>query len=198
MSINEKIMKALPAIDEKNRNFILGGILLAIFLLDYFVVLQPQLSTLNKLTPQIKILSEDLVRARTNIQRINQYRKQSRELEGKMDFINQGIKSKEEVSVILEKISRVANNCNVHINQMTPFVDEQELLLENNDGKYFSLPISIEAGAGYHDVGVFLNEIESKSASLLIDKFTFAAKVNDRMKHTVRLTLRAIIFEKKK
>ena len=55
-----KISEIIPKLDEKNRYYILGGLLLVISLVDYFLVMQPQLSTLRSLNPKITLLAGDI------------------------------------------------------------------------------------------------------------------------------------------
>jgi len=67
--------------------------------------------------------------------------------------------------------------------------------LKNNDGKYFALPILIECRSGYHDFGRFLTEIEKNDVFLMIEKFTITANTQDMLKHSIKLTVNAIILE---
>ena len=195
MTILDKILNSLPQVSDKNRKFILGGILFLIFVVYYFVIMQPQLSTLRALNPEIMVITQDLQRAKDDIARMATYKKQVAELQNKVNQLGGGIKSREEVPRILERISLLANKYRMRIDQIMPLAENQELLLKNNDGKYFALPILIECRSGYHDLGRFLNEMGQNDVSLTIDKFTITANSQNLLKHSIKLTINAIILE---
>ncbi|MFA5089263.1 MAG: type 4a pilus biogenesis protein PilO, partial [Candidatus Omnitrophota bacterium] len=176
MKVSDKILSALPPMEEKKRNFMLGGILLVIFAVDYFLVLAPQLSALQTLNPKLTLLSQDLKKAETDVQRINQYQQEAVRLKDNVDLVNKKFRVKEDVPLILENLSRIANRYNFRIDQIMPLVDSQKLLLTNKEGKFYALQISIEGRSAYHDFGRFINEMEGDDPSLTIERFSFAAK----------------------
>ncbi|OGX26849.1 MAG: hypothetical protein A2787_06625 [Omnitrophica WOR_2 bacterium RIFCSPHIGHO2_01_FULL_48_9] len=190
----EKIPIAVQ-INDKNRNYILGGILFAIFFVYYFVIMQPQLMTLRSLSPEITILSQDLKKAKDDIEKLHVYQSQVNQLQQKISLLGERIKSKEEVPVILERISNLANQYHIRVDQITPMLDTQELLMKGKEGNYFSLPIMIEARSNYHDFGRFLNDIESDSISLTVEKFSILANAQDTLKHEIKLTVNAVVLE---
>ena len=126
-----KISELISKIDEKNRHYFLIGALLFIFLLDYFILMRPQLVTLTKINPEIKLLSQDIEKAREDIGKLDFYQTEVKRLESQLAQTSQKIKSKEEVSIILEQISRLANQNNIRIDQIMPFIEEQKVLFEN-------------------------------------------------------------------
>jgi Tfp pilus assembly protein PilO len=111
--------------------------------------------------------------------------------------MNYKIKSKEEVPMILENMSRIANKNNVRIEKLVPH-PAIEVLLENDEGQYLSVPIFIAAKSSYHNFGRFLNQLEVDEIFLNIPSFKIERQGNESAFHTVELKLDAIIFEKKK
>lgn len=182
-------------INEKNRNYILGGLLVVIFLIYYFIIMRPQLTTLRKLSPEISVLSQDLKKAKEDIQKLNEYQMQVDKLKTKTSGLSERIKTKEEVPVILERISYLANKYHIRVDRVVPMFETQELVMKGKEGKYFSLPIMIEASSGYHDFGRFLTDVENNNISLTVDKFSILANTQDTLKHTVKLTLYAVVLD---
>ena len=196
MNALEKISEAIPKIDEKSRYIILGGVLILIFLVDYFLVMQPQLKTLRALNPKITLLAGEVKTAEENIRKIDFYQAELVKLRDKVDVVNRRIMGKEEVPLIMEKISRIARNNSVKIDQIMPLKGSEEQVMKNNEGKYLALPIRLDARSGYHDFGRFLNEIERNDTFFNVSNFTFMADGNDNMRHVAKLTLKVVIFEK--
>ena len=196
MNPSGKIFEIIAKLDEKNRYYILGGLLLLIFLIDYFLVLQPQLSTLRSLNPKISLLAGDIKTAEENNRKLNQYQNDLTRLRDKMKLVNQSIISEGEVPWIMEKISRMANKSGVKIDQIMPLKSSQTMLMKNNEAKYFSLPILVDARSGYHDFGRFINDLENSENFLSVSNFTFAADANDTLREVAKLTVKVVVFEK--
>jgi len=194
MKIPDKITSFPEKIDDKHRYYVFAGVLLFIFLLDYLILMKPQLDALAKVNPQIKLLSEDLEKARNDKIRLPQYQKKVTDLKKKVGEINFKIRTKEEVPLILEKISNLADDSGIKIDQLMPITHDLELLLENNDKNYFALPIALEARGGYHAIGRFINMVELEDVFLLISGFKIAERQNSR-EHAFQLSLKAIVFE---
>lgn len=196
MSSFDKISQVIPKLNEKNRYYILGGLLFVIFLVDYFLVMAPQLGTLRVLNPKITLLASDIKTAEENNRMLSQYRVDQERLLEKINAANKRIISKEEVPLIMEKISRMANKAGVKIDQIMPLKGSEEMVMKNNEGKYYSLPILIDARSGFHGFGRFINDLEKYEGFLSVANFMFAADANDTTHHVAKLTVKVIIFER--
>lgn len=192
--ISDKISLVFEKIEGKNRYYVFIGILLFVFLLDYFVLMSPQLAALRKITPEIRIVQDNIKKLKKDMQKLGVYRRDLKELNNKFDETNTMVKSRDDVSMILEHIAYVASEYAVKIDQMIPDMLDQELLAENSQRKYFDLPIYIEARSGYHNFGRFLNNIGTEDISLRIAAFTISA-TNDTRYHVVKITFKATVFE---
>jgi len=192
MSINMPAL--LDKIEGKNSYYVFVAMLLIISLLDYFLLMSPQLGALRKISPEIKILAEDLDKAKSNMNKVDSYRTELERLTQNLDSANVKIKSRNEVPVVLERIASLASETGVKIDQIMPDTLAQELITENNQRKYFALPIYMEARSGYHDFGKFLNKMEQDDISLKIGSFTIVATSDNRY-HAVKLTFQATLYE---
>jgi len=195
-AILDKYKSTVENLDEKSLYGIFAGILVFVFLVYYFLFLGPQLASLSKITPEIKLKAEEIRSAKNDIKRVNDYKKQLEELQAKLAEVNVKVKSKYEFPVILENISKVALASGVKIDQIMPNPHDQELLLENKETKYFSFPILVEARSSYHNFGRFLNRIEKEDMILNVGTFTISSSNNSK-NHTIKMTLKAIVFEDK-
>lgn len=188
------ITEKLGRISDQNRLYLFIGVLIFVFLLDYLMWMKPNLAMLAKITPENKVLSGDIQKAEGDIQRLEFYKGEAARLKAGIEEMNLKIKSKDEVSMILEHVSLLADQNKVDVDQIMPSSHDQHVLLEEEKRVYLSLPILVEARSGYHDFGRFLNDIEQDHISLGIRSFSVTA-ASDTQYHTVRLTLEAIVFE---
>ncbi|MBI5416092.1 MAG: type 4a pilus biogenesis protein PilO [Candidatus Omnitrophica bacterium] len=190
------IQELIAKVDEKNRYYILIGALVLIFLLDYFVVMQPQLVALTKIRPEIKILLQNIQTARDDTQKTGFYQGEIKRLQGVLGKTSRKVLSKDEVSAILERISRLAGETGMKMDQIPPFNEDQEILLEDRKRTYYALPILLEARSGYHNFGKFLNRLEQDDLFLSVTTFSVSAG-DDIHDQVLKMNLQAIIFEDK-
>jgi Tfp pilus assembly protein PilO len=198
MKINpqEKINALLEKIDEKNRYYIFIGLLLFLFLLDYLLLMRPQLSALTKIGPEIKLLSEDLKKAKDDIKRVDFYKQEVARFHEKVDDIQGRVKYREEIPLVLERISRIAMENNVKIDQIIPQSGTQKPILDAKDKKYFRLPISVDARGKYHDLGRFLNALERDRLAMFPLSLTISSGGEGKL-HAAKLSVAAVVIEKK-
>ena len=194
MDIREKISLILEKIDGNNRYYVLVGFMALVFLLDYFVLMSPQLAALGKINPEIRAVSDSIRRAKVDLKKLDSYQSDLEKLSEKFEEANLKVKSRDEVPIILEHIANVASETGVKIDQIMPDSFGQELLTENSQRRYYDLPIYIEARSGYHNLGRFLDKLNQNDISLRIGAFTIVA-TNDTRYHLVKLTFRATVYE---
>jgi Tfp pilus assembly protein PilO len=195
MKALDKVKTAMPVVDEKMIKYIIGGILLLVFLAWYFLVVQPQLTALQKLSPEITELKQQIQQAKDDVQKMNLYQGQLNQLRAKAGGVESSVQSKEDVPKVLEKISQYASKYRIRVDQIVPLFEAQEVVLKNKEGKYYSLPILVEGKSSYHDFGKFINALETDQASLTIKKFSIMANQQDALKHAIKVTVSAIILE---
>ena len=184
----------ISAMDTRTRYLAFSGILVFFFFLDYMILMRPQLNALNKINPKIKTLAGDIKTTKENIQKIDYYKNEVERLKEKVADVSQRVRSKDEMSLILEEISQIANQSKVKIDQIAPKADDLKMLVENNKKDYFSLAISIEAKSGYHNLGRFLNHIENSDIFFSIFALNISP-TDDPTTHSAKMTINAIVFD---
>jgi len=194
IKIPDKISSLFSKVEGNNRYYVFVGILLFVFLLDYFLLMSPQLGALQKISPEIKTVSENIKKAKEDIEKLNTYKADLEKASTKFTEANLKVKSRDEISVVLEYIAYIANETGVKIDQIMPDTLGQELLTENSQRKYFDLPIYMEARSSYHNFGHFLNKVEQNDISLRVGTFTIVV-TNDTRHHAIKMTFKATVFE---
>lgn len=195
-NLPEQFNKIIAQINEKNPYYLLIGVLVLMFVLDYLLVVQFQLGVLNKLNPKVTAKAQELTEAKKNIEQMGVYVQQVKALKEKRNQVSYRIKTKEEIPLILEHISRTANKHGVKVEQMMPSTSSQKEVMKNNEGKYYSVPISVEAVSGYHQLGRFLNDLEFGEEYLAFPRLSVFQNSANPGQHNVDLTIMAVIFEK--
>ena len=189
-----KAVSKMGKLERKHWNYILIAGLIFLFLADYFLLMRPQIATLSKLNPEIKTLSDNLERTKNDVQNVTRYKDQIKRLKENVEELRLRVRTKQEVAFIIEKISRIAHQHDVKIDQIMPNPMKQEITLENEDRTYYDLPIMIEARSSYHNFGRFINALENEDTFLEVDGLTVAAMSGSRL-NAVKLMLNTIVYE---
>jgi len=189
------VTEQIKKLDPKYRYAVFGGALLLVFLLNYLLLLRPLLGSLNKMSTSTTELKQNLQSVKNDIARIDQNRAQLEKIRSQVDEVKIKIRSKQEVPLILEDISKIASHNSVKIDQLMPLKDQQEVLAKNETVKYYSLPILIQVRSSYHDLGRFLAQLEADKIFYSLASFSITANPQEKTHHVVQLTIKSVISE---
>ncbi len=192
----QNVMRGINRADIKVRYGIFAGILLAAFALDYFLLMGPQIRSLKGLEEAVKTASADVERVSNDLQRTRQLKDGLNSSRAELEAMSLKVRSLQEVPLILEEISRTANQFNVKIDQVKPMPESQETLISAPEGKYYALPIVIQARSGYHMFGHFLNTLESGHLFFTLRDWHMETGPQDAKGLLVQATLRVILTQK--
>lgn len=191
----DPIIQQLKKLDPKYHYVILGGALLFVFLLNYFILLKPLLGSLNKVNTQISELKHNIDDVKNDIARVGQNRDQLEKIRSEVKEVKIKIRSGQEVPLILEDMSRIASAQGIKIDQLMPLKDQKVLLAKQKDVEYYALPILVQARSAYHDLGRWLAQLEEEKIFYGVGSLSIVANTNDTMRHQVQVTVKAAIFE---
>ena len=191
----DPIIEKLKKLDPKYHYYILAGVVLLFFLVHHLLVLGPLLGSLNKMNAHIAELKQNIADVKNDMARINQNRAQLEKIRGQINEVKIKIRSRQEVPLILDDISRIASRNNVKIDQLMPLKDQKELIAKQKDVDYYALPILVQARSSYHDLGRCLAQFEADKIFYNLGEFNIITNPKDPMHHSVQLTLKAVTWE---
>ncbi len=190
----EQFIFRLSQITPRQKNYILIGCVVLIFVFDIFVFMRPQFRALSKTNEKIKSLSQEMKALQSNSQKLEQFKEETEELKTKVSLKSGRIVSKESVPLILEKLSRLANENGIKMDNIKPLSDREKSIVKRKEQEYIALPIQIKAKSGYHNFGKFLSRVEQAEILFRVKEFTMTAAPELKL-HNVELTLEAIVYE---
>jgi Tfp pilus assembly protein PilO len=194
----DQLVKLIQKINEKNPYYTIIAGIIVLLVIDYFVLLQFQFSSLRALNPRLTTLSQDLRNTRNNLKQMDKFQNEIKQLTVQSQDLNSKIKSKEEIPLILDSINRLANKNGVVIEQIVPNTMTEDVIMKNNDGQYLAVPVKVEAYGAYHNFGRFLNQLENEEKFFTISDFNIIENAQDPVHHSINLTLRVLIFEQER
>lgn len=182
----------------KQLSYILLGLaIVVIILIDFFLVMRPQVRTLASLGKKISESAQGVKETRDNMQRLPALRDEVLRLKEKLGKVEHSILPREEAIMAVDKISRLAVQSGVKINQIASLNDAEAKVLSNDQGEYFALPVTFSAEGGYHDVGAFFSKIETDETFMSIESFEIAKGAGTSKKSSVLATVHVFIVKKK-
>ena len=191
-----QIIERFNQMDIRIRCTVFGGVLLLVFALDYSTVLGFQWNALIKMNDQNQVLSKNTQQLKVDLQGIGQMKERLQNSRLQLEAMNRKIRSLGEVSAILEDVSRIANETDVKIDQLTPQTESRQVLISTNEVKYYALPIVIQATSGYHMLGHFINRLESNKLFFILTDLDIQGHDIDTQHHTINVTLKVILSDK--
>ncbi len=192
-----KIPFEIPEMTNKTKYYLFAGIIVIVFLLDYTLFMRFRIKALNSLAPEISKFSESLKNTKYNFEHQPAYQKEVSGLREKLSKVEKSILAREEIPMLLENISRLATSSNVQIDQIMPLKDSQSLVLENEDARFYALPIYVKGQGGYHSIGEFFNRIESNQVFMNIEDFDIFSSPQNPRKHIVKTAVTIFVMERK-
>ncbi|MFH1753390.1 MAG: type 4a pilus biogenesis protein PilO, partial [Candidatus Omnitrophota bacterium] len=101
-----------------------------------------------------------------------------------------------EIPKLLEKLSEVASASSVRIIGIKPVV-VAGFGLEDEDSIYQTIPIEIIATSGYHELGEFLQKLETGYRFIMIKELDIDASKGNVRKHDIRLITETFVLVQK-
>ncbi len=195
-NISEESSKFISKLNEQNPFLIVwlaAGVILVVF---YVLFFQAKVKETTVLSAEIGNLQQSLDQTKSDLQRIKQYSQELDNLRTKIENFSKRVKSKDEIPVAFEKLSRFAADNGVKIEQMMPDEARSEIVLSNAEGNFVAIPVIIGARSSYHDFGRFVDKLEDAGIFVGVYDFGIMTNPTDSNQHLVKLVLRLIIFEK--
>lgn len=196
-NIKADAQKFIEQVNEKNPYYLVIGVLIVVLLLDYFLIMQFQLGQMRTLGPKITEIKKDIQLFENNKDRVDKYKEDIIELDVQLAGLQERLRTTEEIPIVLENLSRLANDNKVFIEQILPETSLNEPILENKEGRFYLLPVLIDARSSYHHFGQFVNDLEIKGALMRIDRLSILTNIDNPRQHRIKLTILAVIFEPK-
>ena len=191
-----QIAERLKAMDARVLYAIMVLVVVAVLALDIFLIAKPQFEGINSLGKNIAMLKTEIDTLATNKQRIASLRQQIDEKLIRRDAFNALVYPKAEVPAVLKKILSLAAQSGVKIDQIMPNEGKQEVLVQNEDGKYYGLTVFIQAQGGFHEFGKFLLKLEQQNVFWALDRLTFTSDSKNSKWYMVTISMKVITQEK--
>ena len=121
---------------------------------------------------------------------------QYRQADDAVTAMQRRLPSKEELPAVIERLSVLANEADMRIQSIFPNRTAAEGLGEGPPSQtvvYQTVPIQVEALAGYHQLGTFLSLVESGSRPMRIASLRIVSQPKESKRHLINLVIEAYL-----
>lgn len=177
---------------EKTLLIILAG---AIILMAYFhFLIKPAIGDLRELMPKVSELKSDLAMAKTLILNRPSIEKRKKDLKAKIDKYEKIFPREREIPRLLENFSDIAKASGVKIIGIRP-ITSNEYGSGEESSTYQAIPIEVIALSGYHELGRFLQKLETGERFIKLKDFSIRANPTSAKRHEVMLIAETFILK---
>ena len=183
-----KAQEMLTKIPQDRNKIILAVLIIIIILyLDFSLILKPQMRMLAAITPKIVKLRKDLHDLNSNIIKM-----QEQEV-GFKDTRFKKLATPDQISWLIEEISRLANQQEVRISQIRPVRTLSAATTYTMTGNYSPELITLEVTAGYHQLGRFLAEFENHPILMEVEDLDIKHSEKNPFEQKIKLDLKIYV-----
>lgn len=203
-------------LDKKQQTIILAAIFGLLVLYIYFqFFLKFSLAKLMELSSSINQQKANLVKSEALVGRKSEMEKSVVDLEARMEKYKISLPARSDMPGILQEISRIASESKIKILKMEPVKESKETAgisappmpampsmpgsLEEQPPQisgtvYTEIHIRIEANGGYHDLGLFINNIENAKNFMKISELDIDADSDSIYRHKINMVIVAYVL----
>lgn len=179
---------------DKKKVFLIIAVSLVIIYIDFALIIKLQLKSIAAIGPKIIKLKNDIATLTQDLSKM-------KNLEGKQTQTKEGagqvkkIISENEIPLLLQVISSIANKNNIRIMQMQPSKESKARQDKASKDTLKCVPIliTLDLTCSYHNFGKFINDLENAEEFIVVQDMKIARDANDYLRQSVNLILRTYV-----
>ena len=192
----EDMIGRFNGLDIKIRLGVFIGILMVVFAIDYFAIMQFELKTLSSLNKGIQKSKDDLTKLEADQAHLGQMQNSLKQLKSDYEILKSKVRPVQDLPLVLEDINKIALASHLTIDQITPLREGQEDFATVGGMKYFAIPVTVMVRSGYHNFGQFLNALENSNVMFLMKDLRMEGTDKQNSTIAVVATIKVIVSEK--
>lgn len=182
------LLKKLAGASEQSKFAVLMMLLAALVVVVFITfLLMPQIWRVTETIGRTASMASDIAAAEESIARLGAFRKNIEAYKTKVDFYEKRLPGEQEIPSLLENLSAMAKNANIKIIGIMPAPVTPKEGAAKRDRIYKEIPIVITAKSGYHELGIFLNNLENADRFMKVVDIDIKANRAMPVKHDVEL-----------
>lgn len=174
----------------KKEHLVLISIILSIFIFfaAYKNVFSPLLGKIKDVNLQIEQRKMNIQKAKVSPQSLKALEDEIEGIKTKLADYESELQASIEVPQMLKEFNQMAERLKIKIVSVNP-LEERETLVPGSEQFLLEVPIRIKLQCGYHEVGVFINQIENSPRFMRITELKINASPQEVWTHQAELVV---------
>jgi type IV pilus assembly protein PilO len=177
--------------DRKKMLIACGAVACAALAAYFTLLLRPQAASLFTTMAKVGRMKADLKKAESDVAGIDKLKASIQSYSEKMESYGALLPTEGQMPALLESLSEMARGSGMKISGLAPV---QEPAAAPGSRTYRPIPITINARAGFHELGKFLASVESSGRFMKISDISIRTNRASPRKHDVDLVVTAYVL----
>jgi len=181
--------------DKKKIILIAAGVLLMLYI-DFAFIMKSQFRYIKGVTPKIVQLKTDIDNLSKDLARMQGLQGRQAKMKQERGPRGKKIISQDEIPLLLQFISNIANKYNIRIMQIRPSKDvakTKEDKAQSASLKFGPVSITLVLSCDYHRLGQFINDLENAEYLFSVEEIRISPGSADYLNQNVNLVLRTYV-----
>lgn len=182
---------------EKQKIYILVAIFVIAGLMIYYnLLLKPQFSSFIAKNKEFRVVKERVKAGEALIANKTELTRQYDNFKKQAGYLEKRLPSQDQISSLLEDFSDVAESSDVNILKIKPLEESAPLSKQKVvSNSYTEFPILIEARAGYHQLGAFVNKLETMDRFIKIIDMDVSGNAKNPRDHDIKIRIITYVLQ---
>lgn len=176
---------------DKQKKILIAICCIFIVYVEFNYILKSQIDSLSSLKPKIIKLENDLKDLNRDLETMRGSKNTPGAPEQKPVLKSSRILSEGQISGLLEDISNEAKKLDIRINQIRPGREAQGTAAPTD--KLAPVLINLDLICDYHNLGKFINRLESSDVFMGVQEIKISAQLPDYLKQKVTLIIKTYV-----
>ena len=153
----------------------------------------PMLARIKKVSAQIEQRKMNIQKAKVGPQALKKLEKEVDIYKSQVDYYQQKLKAKANMPQILRELNQMAERLKIKFVSVNP-LERKETLLPGGEEFLLQIPIRIKLECEYHQLGIFINQIENSLRLMKITELKISADSKNIWTHQAELVITSYLL----
>lgn len=182
----------------KDKKVLYMSIAVVVIVLDVFIGLGMQCRSIFNYYKKCNERKQALVALRADMKKCDGYKKDIAEFNERFGKLAAEVTSEANVPALIDNISNLANDCGVEVTQLKPVSGAASNAIDVKGEKFQEIEFQILAEADFHEVGNFINRLETQKNFFRVVSLEVLTDKNNYLLQGLRLSVKSIVALQKK
>ena len=162
------------------------------FFVWFQVLFIPRSANLREVGQKVRTMAQDLKVLKEKIKKLPQMEKELEQMAGQYDPKMVTMLPEEQLPEFLQLITQAARTADVRLSNIKPVMEVSGL--SPSPSGFLELPVRVDASGGYHNIGRFLDVLESSKALFRVYQIKIEPSDHDMWHHEANIVLWVYLF----